>query len=240
MGPSVKAVEAIGMAKIVQADDTLLATASTRVNLALLHLLSAADCSRRVREIEEAHAGESFGPFWENIFAQATASVLISVAGLEAYANELFIDHDKVFPELKVEVMAKLWELYERKPVLEKFDFALVVRRGSRLDRGGPVFQAADALIKLRNGLVHFKPEWFDQQKQHARLSKLLQGKIENSPFLQSEPLFPRAWAGSQCTDWAVRSVADFIIDFEQRASLVRLANKLGKIDSSAAARLAE
>jgi hypothetical protein len=61
------------------------------------------------------------GKFWNDIFANATATVFASVAALESYANELFIDHEKVFPELKSEVVAKLWELYEQKPPLEKF-----------------------------------------------------------------------------------------------------------------------
>jgi len=33
-----------------------------------------------------------------------------------------------VFPEIKPEIMAKLWELYEQKPPLEKFEFALLLK----------------------------------------------------------------------------------------------------------------
>jgi len=107
---------------------TVKATADTRVNLSVPHLLSAASFSRRIGELEAEHGGKEFGEFWNDIFASATATVFASIAALESYANELFIDHEKVFPEIKPEIMAKLWELYEQKPPLEKFEFALLLK----------------------------------------------------------------------------------------------------------------
>jgi hypothetical protein len=201
-----------------------------RINLAVLHLLAASSFSRRTRELEVAHKGEIFGAFWEDILAQATAAVMISVAGLEAYANELFIDHEKVFPGLPIEVMAKLWELYEQKAILEKFEMALLIKKAEPFDRGSKVYQDVAALIKLRNCLVHFKPKWFHEQEEHAKLSKLLGGKIEQSPFLSPEPFFPRAWAGSSCTEWAVRSVVELIKQLERRTGIERIAQFVPKI----------
>ena len=204
-------------------------TATMRINLAIPHLTSAAACSRRTQELEISHSGEPVGPFWDEILAQATAAVLISVAALEAYVNELFIDHEKVLPELRVEVMTKLWELYELKPPLEKLEFALLLKQGQPFDRGAKPYQDVAALIKLRNGLVHFKPEWFDQQKEHATLSTILAAKVKSSPFLLAEPLFPRAWAGSNCTIWAVRSVSQLIVEFERRAGIERATNLIDR-----------
>src|SRR6266581_4894848 len=110
-------------------------TARTRSNFAILHLLSAAAFSREVGKLEQAHAGKPFGDFWEEILASATAAVFTAVAGFEAFANELFVDHATVFPELRVEVMAKLWELYEQKAILEKYEFALLLKGGTAFDR---------------------------------------------------------------------------------------------------------
>lgn len=200
---------------------TVQAAGDTRVNLSGPHLLSAASFSRRVGDLEAAHAGKEFGEFWNDIFANATATVFASVAALESYANELFIDHEKVFPELKSEVMAKLWELYEQKPPLEKFDLALLLKSQGSFDRGATPYQDVAALAKLRNGLVHFKPEWFSEQEEHAKLSATLRHRATLSPFFQpTEPLFPRGWASHATAVWVVRSVFDFIVEFERRAQV--------------------
>ncbi len=200
---------------------TVKATADTRVNLSVPHLLSAAFFSRRVGELEAEHSGKEFGEFWSDIFASATATVFASIAALESYANELFIDHEKVFPELKPQIMAKLWELYEQKPPLEKFEFALVLKSRGSLDRGAKPYQDVAALVRLRNALIHFKPEWFSQQEEHAKLSAALRTVATLSPFLQgTEPLFPRGWASHATVVWAVRSVFDFIVEFERRAEV--------------------
>ncbi len=191
------------------------------MNLSVLHLLSAASFSRTAKSIEDANSGKLFGEFWEGILAQSTAAVLTAVAALEAYANELFVDYSRIFPDLRVEVMARLWELYEQKPPLEKYEFALLLKQGQALDRGASPYQDVFALIKLRNALTHFKPEWEDEQVEHSKVSAVLKGKFAPSPFLgPSEPLFPKAWASHGCASWAVRSVVEFILDFERRASL--------------------
>ena len=200
---------------------TMQATGTSRMNLSVLHLLSAASFSRAAGAIEAANAGKPFGEFWEEILAQSTAGVLTAVAALEAFANELFVDHAKIFPDLRVEVMARLWELYEQKPPLEKYEFALLLKQGQAFDRGASPYRDVSALIKLRNALTHFKPEWEDQQVAHAKVSAILKGKFPTSPFLpQIEPLFPKAWASHGCVSWAVRSVVGLILEFENRANL--------------------
>jgi hypothetical protein len=191
------------------------------VNLSISHLLSAALFSRTAGAIESANAGRAFGDFWENIQANAIAAVLTSVAALEAYANELFVDHAEVFPQLRLDIMAKLWELYEQKPILEKYDFALLLRQGNAFDRGASPYQDIAALIRLRNALTHYKPEWSNEQVEHAKVSHALKNRaVASSFFPVTDSLFLRAWASHGTTRWAVRSVVSFVLDFEQRASL--------------------
>lgn len=120
--------EIIGAGACAAGRATVQGKGDSRVNLSILHLLSAATFSRRLAVIEAENTGKEFGEFWNDIFAQATAAIFASVASLEGYVNELFIDRADVFPEIKVEVMAKLWELYEQKPALEKYDFALLLK----------------------------------------------------------------------------------------------------------------
>jgi hypothetical protein len=203
----------------ISATDTM--TAAVRSNLSVTHILSAAMFSRAAGAIETANAEKAFGDFWEDIQANAIATILTSVAALEGYANELFVDHAEVFPELRLDIMTKLWELYEQKPILEKYDFALLLRQGSAFDRGAPPHQDIAALIKLRNALVHYKPEWSNEQVEHAKVSNALKNRaVKSSYFSTNDSLFPRAWVSHGTTCWAVKSVISYIYDFEQRASL--------------------
>lgn len=204
-----------------QGQATVQALCDIRVNLSIPHLLSASFFSRRLGEIESENAGKAFGAFWDELFAQASAVVFSAVAALEAYANELFIDHSKVFPELRDEVMAKLWQLYEQKPPLEKYEFALLLKQGPEFDRGSSPYQDVAALIKLRNGLTHFKPEWLGEQVEHARLSAILAHRARLGPFFPlTEPLFPRGWASHDTAVWAIKSVVSFILKFEENSQI--------------------
>jgi hypothetical protein len=140
------------------------------------HLLAAARFSRRTGDVEDTHKGEIFGTFFEEIPWSATGAVFFCVAGLEAYANELFIGRAKNFPDLRPEVANRFWELSEQKPLLEKFDLVCRLRNRPALDRGTRPSQDVRALIALRNALTHFKPEWEDEQDVHRKVSKLLSG----------------------------------------------------------------
>jgi len=214
-----KIIETVAALKITE--DKVEGRGDSRVNLSVPHLISAASFARHLRDIEATNAGREFGEFWNDVFANATATVFHAVAAMESYANELFIDHQTVFPELRTEVMAKLWELYEQKPPLEKFDFALILKTGTAFDRGSKSYQDVATLVKLRNGLMHFKPEWFSEQEEHAKLSSSLQYRATHSPLLpHPEPLFPRAWASHGTAVWVVSSVFAFIVEFEQRAQV--------------------
>lgn len=194
-----------------------------KVNLAVQHMLAAARFSREVSQLEQLHREEEFGPFWETIFHFATACVLASVASLEAYANELFSDRETLFPDYPPDLLHNLWETYEQKPILEKFEFALLLLRKSAFDRGARPYQDVKVLIDLRNALTHFKPEWMNEADEHARMSRKLDSKIEGSVFLQaSERLFPRRWASHSGTKWAVQSALAFAEQFEANAVLPR------------------
>lgn len=200
--------------------------ATIRVNLAVQHILAAARFSREVGQIESEHRGAQFGPFWEGLFHCSTACVLTAVASLEAYANEVFADRKEVFSQYPTSLMDELWKTYEEKSILEKYEFALLLLSKPPMDRGAAPYQDVKALIDLRNGLTHFKPEWMNEADEHAKISQKLAYKFDGSPFLPSdELLFPRRWASHSCTQWAVRSALAFANSFEQAAELPKKYN---------------
>jgi len=194
-------------------------SAAVKSNFSGPHLSSAGLFSKRVKELEEEHKDDVFGPFFEEIRSYSMACVISSVASLEAYANEIFIDHKKYFPEIEERILIKFWELYEQKSILDKYNFVLFIKKRGEFEKGESPYQDIDALIKLRNALVHFKPEWDDEQNIHRKVTSSLSGRFEPTKFMgEHEPLFPKRWSSSGCTKWAVESVIKFIVLFDKMA----------------------
>ena len=79
----------------------------------------------------------------------------ISTTTLESYINELFVDHVTVFPHQPSVILARLWEVYESKQTLEKFELALLLLEKEKFDRGSLLYQNIISLTKLPNALVH-------------------------------------------------------------------------------------
>lgn len=198
---------------------TVRATARTRTNFAVQHLLAAARFSRLVGQIEGENKDQPFGPFWEEVLAFSIGCVVCAVAAIEAYANEIFADREKSFPARDPELVEKLWEKFEQSSTIDKFDLALFLLNRPKLEKGSQPIQNLDGLIRLRNALTHFKPEWDDERIEHAKVSDRLKGRFAPSQlFGPNEPLFPRAWATHGCTRWAVETCLSFARIFEASA----------------------
>ncbi len=78
-----------------------------------------------------------------------------------------------------------------------------------------------NVLNALRNALVHFRPEWSDEQDKHKKVADKLAGKFKVSPFLEkNEPIFPRAWASKDFSRWALKVTVDFLDHFCAEAKM--------------------
>jgi hypothetical protein len=114
-----------------------------------------------------------------------------------------------------------LWSTFKEKSFLEKLNLALLLRGKPSLEKGTEPVQSVQDLVRLRNALIHFKPEWENEQIAHRDLSTQLRRYFNRSAFLASDAgLFPRAWACHECTKWAVNAVLRLIEHFEERAGL--------------------
>lgn len=213
------------------------ATGRQRPNFAVQHMIAAARFARLCYKVEDDNAGAPFGPFYDEIINYVTATILSSVASLEANINEIFADvrdHIIVFDGLDMNLLTEIWDLIEQKPILEKYQFALVLKKKEKMNKGDQHYQYVDTLIKVRNALVHFKPEWIDDQQEHEKISKLLRGKFPFSPFLnENDPIFPMRCMTHGFADWAVRSSLEFAQWFTHCADLPnRFAQFLDRMDT--------
>ena len=202
------------------AEITTTATGKSRTNLSLHHLFAACRFTARIEEIEQANAGQPFGSFWEEILQNALGVATLSVACIECYANELFFEGTAISSSLNSVATAVIAEALDSESILLKYSAVLAIRVGKQLDMGVLQVQGANALIKLRNSVVHFRPEWSGEQNKHDKLSKLLRYKFETSSFLPNEPIFPLAWASHSFAVWALRSTIEFLEYFHAEVGL--------------------
>jgi hypothetical protein len=224
----------VGVSAVFASSTTMSATAKSRTNLAVQHIFAAAYSSRKADEMEVANAGKPFGDFYEEIVWNVSAAVLFAVASLEADVNEIFVDANINLGEYDKEILDEIWNLIEMKSILDKYEMALFLKKKERFDKSDPAYQDAANLIKLRNALVHFKPEWSDEKKEHKKIEDRLRGKFKLSPFLPPETeFFPKKCMSHGCAEWAVKTALAFRTFFSDKAGLSdRFAPYVGRLNT--------
>jgi hypothetical protein len=185
--------------------------------LAEAHLPAAVRFSLKVGELERTYAGTEDDRF--EIQDCAAACIFADVAALEAYANELFFQPQTTFPHHPIAEIRDRWKCIQRSPIIDKFQCALSLWQRPRLDEGKYPTQDVALVIKLRNALVHFIPEWETKADEHRTLSANLKPKFTPSTIFEGGLLFPNRWATHSCLEWAIQSTLDFADYFEKTAA---------------------
>lgn len=202
-------------------------------NFALQHLIAATLFTKKCSEIEHNNEGKPFDAFFMDIRSYASGAIMSSVAGLEAYINELYIPHEspirKAIPNFEEEFHNKKNSI-ERKPILWKYQHALKLLGKQKLNEESTEFKNAKNLIELRNTLMHFKPFW-DEEHQKVGLQEELKDEFKMSPFYNdsSNSISASEFAATSCMtyscgEWAVKTSYKFIDTF---SSLADILNKL-------------
>jgi hypothetical protein len=151
-----------------------------------------------------------------------TGAVISVVAGLESSINELYLeacDNNRNtlvgLNENAIAMLAEWWENIESCPILLKYQTALLLTSKEKFDRGARPYQDIDGLVRLRNALVHYKPEWDSELQVHEDLRNRLESRFQLNPFAAESSLwFPHRCLGSGCAMWAVDVSETFITDF--------------------------
>ena len=192
-------------------------------NLALQHFRAAELFRDQVKQIENSHHSEEFGPFFDDIRSYCIACVLTSVASMETLINELFLDPGTGLRQLVSDFENVFWERggIEWWPILDKYQYALKLRNAKLLDKGGPLYQNAAALIELRNFLTHYKPAREPETQRVVRLEELLKGKFALSPFPDAGADFvAKRCMSAGAAQWAVETSRALIREFYSRTGL--------------------
>jgi len=201
------------------------ASASARIiaNFAWQHMMAATTFREQVHTLEIAHASDGFGSHFELIRAYASASLMSTASSLEALINEFFIDPNCKLRPMFADFDREFWARggIEMKPILMKYQEALKLLGLPLMDEASAIFQDAEALINLRNSLVHYKPTWDPDQPKKASLTSYLAGRYPISPFLTNRDDFVTMQSMSYgCCKWAIDTAFALIHEFDNAARL--------------------
>ena len=157
---------------------------------------------------------------------------MLSVAFAEAFINEVFFaaaDGSLKLTEEKkdrVEILGALWKLPRFESgasILDKFDTALDVLTGSRLERGKEPCQSFKIAIDLRNALMHYKPEWIEVGVERANTGFV--GELERrvAPHNLMPPgngFWPNRALSADCSRWCLGSCLHITDHFVSRVGM--------------------
>ncbi|MGZ8226489.1 MAG: hypothetical protein ACXWT3_07630 [Methylococcaceae bacterium] len=190
-----------------------------RSAFAVQHLMAAARFSRQCGEIQEANQGSPLGAFYDEQIACVSATIMLSVASLESNINEHLVDSDNLLHEIPKGAREQFCALLSSSPIVEKYERVLTAKELEPFNRGEAPYQDVDILVAIRNELVHFHPEWHDEQERHEKLGNRLRYRFELSPFIAKEEgvLFPQRFVSHGCTKWAVESALAFMELFAEK-----------------------
>jgi hypothetical protein len=181
-----------------------------RVYFSTYHLWAARHFAQMARDFEDAHSGRSrFDPLHRSY---AVGAILSCVSFLEAMVNEIlkdvYDDHLSYVGSIPVNnrlLLYRYWdEKGDREGVFEKYNTALRLCDKEQFANGARPFQDALLVNRIRNVLIHFKPDTAFADDP-TKLEKQLIGKFEPAKHMadSGNPFFPdKAW----CAEWAVHS----------------------------------
>jgi hypothetical protein len=194
------------------------ATGSLKTNFSFHHIRSAAWFAGKARAMEESLTWPPSNEQHFEHLALSTSAVIASVAAVEAYLNEVYLDIadgnadqvGRIGPML--DVVVQLWDTAERQSLLRKFEWLFTLATSRTIDRGSSVYQNIVDVVAVRNELVHYKPEWSHTPTRSERLEKRLKGRFPLNPLSASGQFFiPYRCLGAGCARWSVESAFAFV-----------------------------
>ncbi|MFC2079824.1 hypothetical protein ACFLSZ_07575 [Candidatus Bipolaricaulota bacterium] len=154
--------------------------------------------------------------------AYVVGAIASAVMGLEACINEIYLDACDAsqknlagLDESAMSLLALWWIEIERRPILFKYQHSLLLLGKPVLPKGESLYQDTESLIRLRNALTHYKPEWDNSLDVHGNLQSRLRGKFTlNSLSTSANLWFPHKCLGGGCARWAVGAAEKFVRTF--------------------------
>ena len=178
---------------------------SVRTYFSIQHILSAALFLNEIEKCEECLDENYSEDMLIKHRALCVNAIFSAISFLEASINELYMDasdnRDGSIRDLRddeVEALAGMWNLGIPRTasysIIEKFQITLSLLKRECLDLGADPAQSVSFIIKLRNSLIHYEPEWVTTQSVDAalvkqqKIEKYLRSRFEINKFTGNDP----------------------------------------------------
>jgi hypothetical protein len=154
---------------------------------------------------------------------EAIAAIVLSVISFEALLNEMVElasgpQYASNEPEEVKAFGAILEDLEQQKAQIDvKVQVAYYIFERQRLDRGGLPYQDFDLLIKIRNALVHKKPEKWSMATEeeafepHRLIKRLADRKVIPLPTPETPPELFIPICRREVAEWAYNVVVEMV-----------------------------
>lgn len=166
----------------------------------------------------------------------AVTAILTSVAFIEALVNEIFEDaadeqhvSERTAPiEQHKAKLASFWRSVDdgRYQILGKYQMVLLLCGADKFVQGSQPYQDTEVLVRLRNALAHFKPEWYGTDSPDNKLRLKLAERIKQSGLLGandgSDWITVKA-LGAPGAEWAVKTAKTFAGDWCERLGIPKV-----------------
>lgn len=206
-------------------------TASHKLPLSNDHLAAAVVFATQAREFEQGRLKPLVLHERSEHTAASMGCVFSAVGYLEANINEFFSDAAEegmsdgvaASPTILQRLRSIRGTKASKAPILDKYDIVLALCDLPPFDKGVAPYQGVAKLIKLRNALTHFVPDWQpgggpEEDAALDALSRSLRGAFpENNMAAQHEPFFPYRCLGYGSSKWAVTQSIAFVTEFMKR-----------------------
>ena len=205
---------------------------ATRAYLSIQHVQGLSYLHREAHRLRDVLAADRNDANRSAYRAICASAIFTSGAFLEALINEIYAEIVDGGPHIDVgrtsEMVRALWRRdiprTARFATLEKYQILLDILGKPAFEAGASHYQDADAVVRLRNALIHYEPESvvimsadpneLTIQKMQKQLSgKFPQDDFENGFF----SFFPDRCLCAGSVAWAKRSVIDFADEFFRR-----------------------
>lgn len=164
--------------------------------------------------------------------AYVLSTVVTAITFLDAAVNEVYKDaadgpdtsYGRRMPEQTRELFASVWKLTNAgwRSTIERYEMGLLLADVEPLDRGTALYQDFDACVRLRNWIVHSRPERLGHHLEEPNLSKVLWNRFESNALMkgQGNVWFPDHALGAGCAKCSIDSARAFADEWMKRLKL--------------------
>jgi hypothetical protein len=194
------------------------ATLSTRYSFTAQFLRGGAIFARRAHDIEKSANSSISDELHAEHVACVVGAITQSAAALEAEISEVAIHgpghhlgSDGIDANAR-EFLVPMADVIDNEPTLRRYDLVLHLLRRPPFNHGEQPYQDADLLVRLRNGLIHYKSKWGEQMDREKLFSRLQQLRFDKPTFLSPHTnFFPHRCFSASLASWSVTTGVELI-----------------------------